>query len=105
MPLIIECQEHYNEVLDFALKHDATEQLRTKLTRLETMCAEPDTVCYLHKDFAPLSFVFLLQEKGRRSLVGGVIYSGPGQPLNGSGPAFSVSIDPPTELHSWSIHT
>ena len=107
MALVIECKDHYNAVLDFAIKNHAEAQLRSRLARLEQMCNEPLTRCYLHKDFAPYSFAFMLETPGsqRRPIVGGLIYNGPGQPGDGSGPAYSVNIDPPADLHSWSIHT
>ena len=39
---------------------------------------------------------------------GGLIYSGPGHPLDGSGPAFTVSLDEEVaagKRHTWSVHT
>jgi hypothetical protein len=41
-------------------------------------------------------------------LVGGLIYSGPGAPSDGSAPSFSVSLNPDAATgrkHMWSIHT
>jgi hypothetical protein len=41
-------------------------------------------------------------------LVGGLIYSGPGAPSDGSAPSFSVSLNPDPATgrkHIWSIHT
>jgi hypothetical protein len=41
-------------------------------------------------------------------LVGGLIYSGPGVPSDGSAPSFSVSLNPDAASgreHTWSIHT
>lgn len=104
MPLHIECEEHFKHVMDFAKQHACEEALISKLRRLQEY--GDGTTTFLHQDFAPLSFAFLVQDAaGRRVLVGGLIYSGPNQRLDGSAPAYSVSVDPPTNEHRWSIHT
>ena len=44
----------------------------------------------------------------KTGLVGGLIYSGPGAPSDGSAPSFSVSLNPDAAAgrkHMWSIHT
>lgn len=63
----------------------------------------------IYNDFAPFSFGFdvRLSPDGGKTwkgfLNGGLIYSGPDQPLDGSGPAFTVSLGEPGE--GWSTHT
>jgi hypothetical protein len=47
-------------------------------------------------------------EGWKPGLVGGLIYSGPGAPSDGSAPSFSVSLNPDAatgQKHTWSIHT
>lgn len=104
MPLHIECEEYFAEVCAFAKDAECSEALTRALNRLKTMAG--DGIAYLHKDFAPLSFAFMIVDpNGKRGLVGGLIYSGPGQALDGSAPTFTVSVDPPSDNHNWSIHT
>jgi len=67
------------------------------------------TKCYLGADFAPHSFYFkmhrLLPDGTYKFWFdGGLIYHGPGQPADGSAPAFSVEVGGPEGPH-WSIHT
>ena len=104
MALHIECEEYFAEVTAFAEEAECSEALTRTLSRLKNMAGEG--TAYLHKDFAPLSFAFMILDKdGKRDLVGGMIYSGPGQTLNGSAPTFTVSVEPPSNDHKWSIHT
>ena len=42
---------------------------------------------------------------GSRWFNGGLIYSGPGQPLDGSAPALTVGIGIDSSVHNWSVHT
>ena len=75
------------------------------------------------KDFAPWSFRFMIKEvdwqdavndytlgtdimKGSRPTIlnGGIIYSGPEQPLDGGPPALTVSLEDDLE-EGWSVHT
>jgi hypothetical protein len=70
------------------------------------------TICDLYKDFAPNSFGFTMRRRNQETggydywFNGGLIYSGPGQPLDGSAPALTVSLDPEAgKQHDWSIHT
>lgn len=105
MSIIIECKEYYQEVMKFAEANNCADQLTCKLERLTSMARFPEQV-FLHKDFAPLSFAFVICENtSTRGLVGGLIYSGPHQTLDGSAPTFTVSVEPPSNEHKWSIHT
>jgi hypothetical protein len=68
--------------------------------------------CRLYSDFAPHSFFWRIEysslEGWKPGLVGGLIYSGPGAPSDGSAPSFSVSLNPDAATgrkHMWSIHT
>lgn len=71
------------------------------------------TMMVVSPDCAPNSFGFGYYRKnefysieGRPYLVGGIIYSGPGVPLNGFAPTFTVGIyDTPADEHRWSTHT
>lgn len=104
MALRIECEEHFAEVTAFAKQAEASEALTNALSRLKNLAG--DGTAYLHKDFAPLSFAFMILDKaGKRDLVGGMIYSGPSQILNGSAPTYTVGVEPPSIDHKWSIHT
>lgn len=81
---------------------DAAARLAWALTHANPMSAR----CELYPDFAPHSFRFLmLRADGSRWFNGGLIYSGPGQPLDGSFPALTVGIGIDTSVHGWSIHT
>lgn len=71
-----------------------------------------ETTCYIYADFAPHSLYFelMMDEEGteERILNGGIIYSGPGLPLSGGAPSFTVSLDDDAaggKRHMWSIHT
>lgn len=73
------------------------------------------TNCFLRKDFAPNSFSFTMMrattdgsETYKYWFDGGLIYSGPGLPSDGSSPSLSVSLDPYAasgSKHMWSVHT
>ena len=72
----------------------------------------PYTRCVLARDFAPFSFSFNMLKRNEENdyehwFNGGLIYSGPAQPLDGSGPALTVSLDPSCRdgSHRWSVHT
>lgn len=106
MTIQIECLEHFNKVSEFAAVAGCTSKLIDRLNRLEAMCSEKEIVI-LHSDFAPNSFIFQIKQPGsdHRGLVGGLIYSGPGLPLDGSAPTFTVSIEKTGHEHNWSIHT
>jgi hypothetical protein len=59
-------------------------------------------------DFAPLSMGFTIAYPEGFGLCGGWIYAGPGQPGDGSGPAYSVNLGSlfgNMPRHSWSVHT
>jgi hypothetical protein len=66
----------------------------------------PGTRCKLYRDFAPYSFNFVIEiregQQWKRWFNGGLIYSGPDSPVNGSFPTLTVSIDP---YNGWSTHT
>lgn len=105
MALKIEDPEHFAEVLQFALATKSTEKLMERLDYLAHY-SDPSTTCHLYRDSAPNSFGFAMKRHGSQFWFnGGLIYSGPGQPLNGSGPAFTVGIGVDNSVHGWSIHT
>jgi hypothetical protein len=71
-----------------------------------------DTLALIGSDFAAHSLRFAVIENGSAQIRGGkcvynggFIYEGPGQPLNGSFPALTVSLSSNPNKHSWSIHT
>lgn len=91
-------------VLNFARKYKCANQLIEKLDYLSSYGDGLNTA-ELHRDFAPFSFEFVMHHAdGTPWFHGGLIYSGPGQPLDGGSPAFSVSLANETG-HNWSVHT
>ena len=117
--LIIECEEHHKKVLEFAKSVGASQQLQDKLNYLATY-GDPDhpdsgfSKCELYYDFAPYSYRFLMYFRNPKTseyypiMNGGLIYSGPGVPSDGSGPSFTVDLryDESQGLtHRWSVHT
>jgi hypothetical protein len=111
MTLIIQCQEHYDKVMAFAREVGAEAELQEQLDRLGMWFGE-DIECELYTDFAPHSFLWANYRtvNGERKMViaGGLIYSGPGVPSNGSAPSFTVSLNSDAACgskHQWSVHT
>ena len=96
--------EHLAEVLKFAVHHTCADKLIERLQYLASY-GNGDNICEVAKDFAPHSFEFLMKHPdGKPWFRGGLIYSGPGQRLDGSAPAFTVSLSHETG-HNWSVHT
>lgn len=64
------------------------------------------TRCTLYPDFAPFSMGFRVEffQPGRdvRPMCGGLIYSGPGVPADGSYPSLTVSL---SKHDGWSVNT
>ena len=111
MSMTIVDQDHFDQVRAWAEQHGCLDQLQKKLDYLTEYSDEP-TTCELYRDFAPHSFEFVMKRAdGSRWFNGGLIYSGPGQPLDGSFPALTVSINnffnrrSDAPLHDWSVHT
>lgn len=103
--LEIKNTEHLLGVLLFADKVGATAKLIDKLKYLAEY-GDGNNICELHNDWAPHSFAFgMNRPDGTRWFNGGLIYSGPGQPLDGSAPALTVGIGIDSSKHGWSIHT
>ena len=113
-------KEHFDEVRKFAEEVGALEEFEERIKYLKTFACddgetfdETKTKCELAKDFAPYSFTFLLLKKdsfGEYSpwFNGGLIYSGPGLPADGSAPSLTVSLDPRAtdgKTHIWGVHT
>lgn len=97
--------EHFLTVLEWAVKNNCAKQL---IDRLEYLCGygNGDNCVHIYRDFAPNSFEFLMHRPdGTRWFNGGLIYSGPGQTLDGSAPALTVSLSPTGSEHNWSVHT
>lgn len=105
MSIEIHDPEHFVKVLQFALANKATVKL---IERLDYLAHYGDgaNVCHLHRDWAPNSFGFaMMRPDGSVWFNGGLIYSGPGQPLDGSAPALTVGIGIDSSVHGWSVHT
>jgi hypothetical protein len=111
--IIIKCQKELDDTVLFATEVNALEKLASKIHYLECY-ADPEKKgearCTLYHDFAPHSFAFTIEKKlkdGSWSLWfnGGLIYSGPGQPADGSMPALSVNVEGTPAGHDWSVHT
>ena len=111
--LIIENQEHFDKVREFARSVGADSELQKHLDFLAGFGGDAAKVrCRLYSDFAPHSFFWRMEYSSREGwktgLVGGLIYSGPGAPSDGSAPSFCVSLNPDAAAdrqHMWSIHT
>ena len=111
--LIIEDQQHFDEVGEFARSVGADAELQNRLDFLATFGGDSAKVrCRLYSDFAPHSFYWRTEhsspEGWKTGLVGGLIYSGPGAPSGGSAPSFNASLNPDAaagRTHMWSIHT
>jgi hypothetical protein len=91
---------------------DAEESLKDQLDYLDNymLHGEHPTTCRVFSDFAPHSLYFelVMTDSESRIFNGGIIYSGPGLPSNGSAPSFTVSLDDDAaagKKHMWSIHT
>ena len=96
MALIIQNQEHYDKVMEFA-KSINDETLQPILDRLDKW--EGDI--YLSRDFEKHSFFFRqVYEDGRQGICGGVLYHGsPGEADN----SCAVCID--GRAYGWRMHT
>lgn len=97
--------EHLASVLRFAVENDCATKL---LERLDYLAKYQDgqNMCEVYSDWAPNSFAFVLKRPdGSTWFNGGLIYSGPGQPLDGSAPALTVGIGIDSSKHGWSVHT
>ena len=97
--------EHFLTVLKWAITNNCADKLVERLDYLANY-GDGNNQVNIHRDSAPNSFEFLMRRPdGTRWFNGGLIYSGPGQPLNGSSPAFTVSLAPTGREHDWSVHT
>lgn len=112
--LSIQNQEHFAKVKAFAESVGAQAELQKQLDYLATYACHDDperTRCHLMADFAPHSFTFTMEKRSSDGAEytywfnGGLIYRGPGQPLDGSAPALTVDISPSNKTHDWSVHT
>ena len=111
--LIIEKEEHFDRVRDFAHSVGADAELQRHLDFLASFGGDAAKErCRLYSDSAPHSFFWRIEysspEGWKTGLVGGLIYSGPCAPSDGSAPSFSVSLNPDAAAgrkHMWSIHT
>lgn len=97
--LIIENQEHFDKVREFARSVGADSELQKHLDFLAGFGGAAAKVrCRLYSDFAPHSFFWRMEYSSREGwktgLVGGLIYSGPGAPSDGSAPSFSARPEP-----------
>ena len=111
--LIVENQEHFDKVHEFARSVGAEAELQKQLDFLAGFGGDAaKTRCHLYSDFAPHSFFWRMEHSSiddwQPGLMGGLIYSGPGVPSDGSAPSFNVSLNPDAATglkHMRSIHT
>ncbi len=103
-------KEYFSKVKQFAEGVGAS-SLHEELSYLSNY-GQGDYLCFIIKDFSPYSFAFTMFRQQKevyvRSFNGGLIYSGPGIPSNGSFPSFTVSLDEDAasgKRHMWSVHT
>jgi hypothetical protein len=103
--------ERLEQIREFARQMGLSEQLAKQLTFLDSReCWGKRSQCVLSWDFAPHSFTFAhyvlpdATKSGKREFYmnGGLIYSGPGSPGDGSFPALSVNLH---EGVGWFCHT
>lgn len=118
--LVIENQEHFDDVVAFAKNvglyedpGDKNNALANRLAYLEKYGSKNDDGTNrmrvrLFRDFAPHSFGFVIEQKSAddtwsRLFEGGLIYHGPHDGNgSGAGPTFAVTLEPTV---GWSIHT
>ena len=101
----IKDSDYFLEVLRFAVDNECHINLINKIEYLAHY-GDGKNTCYVYKDWAPHSFEFVMHDSDdKRWFNGGLIYSGPGQPLDGSAPALTVGIGIDSSKHSWSVHT
>ncbi len=105
--------EETKEKLEDARAHARTlgllSQLERQLDYLAAFNPERPRQCWFGRDLAPFSFDFCTwylatadEPKRRMSMNGGLIYSGPGCPGNGSFPSLSVNVN---DSNGWHINT
>lgn len=102
--LKIECMEKFVETLVFAYDNASAEAFLQRVKQLNDFSGEVT----LYSDSAPFSFYFVWEINGKFFMNGGLIYSGPGIPSDGSAPSYTVSLDANASCgldHMWSIHT
>jgi hypothetical protein len=108
--------QHFAQTVQFAANVGALDSLVNAIKDLDRWFDESDIEAVVYPDTMSdpedPNFRFSLycnQAKGRVILLhGGIIYSGPGRPSDGSAPSFTVSLDPAAmagSKHQWSVHT
>jgi hypothetical protein len=110
------CSEYFLEVMEKAKELGLHEELEKQLKYLgQYACHDGDyaqTRCYLHKDFAPLSFTFNMEKIEKDGeykywFNGGLIFYG-GSDTGVDGPQFSVSLERAMgqkKPAGWEVHT
>lgn len=117
--LVVKCQDYFLEQVKFAIEANLLDQLLGQLNYLGTYAngeggsydtrKGKNTICELYEDFAKHSFAFNMfrqsdpEAKPESWFIGGLIYEGPDQPLDGSFPALTVSVGKPKI--GWGVHT
>jgi hypothetical protein len=92
------------EIKAYAKEEGLDESFNNTFSRLENYSAKGYDVT-LYSDFAPLSLEFVIKEKDRFVLNGGIIFHGKHDGFgNGGSPTFSVSLSQ-DKVTGWSIHT
>lgn len=115
----VKCPERFRDVVAFAVQVGALDQFLGRINYLASYALSSGTIadvkCELFPDFAPHSFAFVVHSTVKpihlggewmRWFNGGLIYSGPGLPSDGSEPSLTVNLDPRDgKVHQWSVHT
>jgi hypothetical protein len=88
-PIMLINQEHFDKVREFARSVGTDAELQKHLDFLAGFGGAPAKVrCRLYSDFAPHSFFWRMEYSSREGwktgLVGGLSYSSPGAPSDGS---------------------
>lgn len=106
--LDVRCEEDLAKARAFADHIGQREQFEEMIRYLEYYGDSDRNRLTLFSDFAPYSFTFTIERRGRDGewshlLSGGLIYHGPhDRGGDGGGPTHAVTMNPTT---GWSIHT
>lgn len=114
----IQNPHHFADVVRFAAQVGALDSLINAINGIDQWfdldLNSPDVTATIIPDSpyeGEKSFRFFLKDEKKPQFVlmhGGIIYSGPGHPSDGSAPSLTVSLDPDASAgttHKWSVHT
>lgn len=109
--------QHFANVIQFAADVGGLDSLIDSIKNLDRFFGRDDITARVHPDISSdltdPNFRFAIfgrTRDGKEDLLmhGGIIYSGPGRPSDGSAPNLTVSLDPDAasgKTPKWSVHT